>query len=175
MDLTPDDVRDVLHALDSSGLDELHMELADLTLTVRREGAVGWTAEQQVLRRPVVEGTGETGAAAGAAEPAGAAAQAAARAVVADGLVPVHPPLLGTFYRAPQPGAPPFVEVGDEVEQDTVVGIVETMKMMTPVHAGVRGAVVEFRIGNGEFADADAVLLVVDPVAVRTSPGEAAW
>lgn len=202
MDLTPEDIRDVLHALDSSGLDELHLELADLTLTVRREGAVGWTAEQQVLRRPVVEGTGETGgtevaggtevtagtevtggtevtagrgAAAGAAEPAGAAAQAAARAVVADGLVPVHPPLLGTFYRAPQPGAPPFVELGDEVEQDTVVGIVETMKMMTPVHAGVRGAVVEFRTGNGEFADADAVLLVVDPAAVRTSPGEAAW
>lgn len=184
MDLTPDDVRDVLHALDSSGLDELHLELADLTLTVRREGAVGWTAEQQVLRRPVAEGTGETGgtevtagrgATAGGAEPAVAAAQAAARAVVADGLVPVHPPLLGTFYRAPQPGAPPFVEVGDEVEQDTVVGIVETMKMMTPVHAGVRGAVVEFRIGNGEFADADAVLLVVDPAAVRTSPGEAAW
>ena len=53
MDLTPDDVRDVLHALDSSGLDELHLEMADLTLTVRREGASGWTAEQQVLRRPV--------------------------------------------------------------------------------------------------------------------------
>ena len=45
MELSPDDVRDVLKALDSSGLDELHLELADLTLTVRREGAAGWTAE----------------------------------------------------------------------------------------------------------------------------------
>jgi len=49
------------------------------------------------------------------------------------------------------------------VDEETVVGIVETMKMMTPVHAGVRGTVVEFRLGNGEFAEADAVLLVVEP------------
>ncbi|TQN43988.1 biotin carboxyl carrier protein [Blastococcus colisei] len=154
MELTPDDVRDVLRALDSSGLQELHLELADLTLTVRREGAAGWTAEQQVTRAPQVEQ---------AAAPAAAAEAPAPAAEVGEGLVAVHPPLLGTFYRAPQPGAPPFVDIGDEVGTETVVGIVETMKMMTPVHAGVRGTVVEFRLGNGEFADADAVLLVVEP------------
>jgi acetyl-CoA carboxylase biotin carboxyl carrier protein len=153
MELTPDDVRDVLRVLDTSGLDELHLETADLALTVRREGAAGWTAEQQVTRAPVVEQRAE-------AIVTGPAAPAAA---VGEGLVAVHPPLLGTFYRAPQPGSPPFVDVGDRVEEETVVGIVETMKMMTPVHAGVRGTVVEFRTGNGEFADADAVLLVVDP------------
>ena len=164
MELSPDDVRDVLKALDSSGLDELHLELADLTLTVRREGAAGWTAEQRVLRRPVVEG---------GAEPA-AAEPDAPRAAVARGLVAVHPPLLGTFYRAPKPGAPPFVDVGDKVQEETVVGVIETMKMMTPVHAGVRGTVVEFRAVNGEFADADAVLLVVDPASGMAGLGEAA-
>jgi acetyl-CoA carboxylase biotin carboxyl carrier protein len=163
VDLTPDDVRDVLHALDSSGLDELHLELADLTLTVRREGATGWTAEQQVLRRPVLE----RGAA-----PAVATEPERPRAAVPDGMVAVHPPLLGTFYRAPKPGAAAFVEVGDKVGEETVVGIVETMKMMTPVHAGVRGTVVEFRTGNGEFADADAVLLVVDPTSGMAGLGE---
>lgn len=156
MDLTPDDVRDVVRALDASGLDELHLELADLTLTVRREGAAGWTAEQQVHRRPEVE-RGEPVTAAATPEPA--------RADVPEGSVAVHPPLLGTFYRAPQPGAPPYVEVGDEVDAETVVGIVETMKMMTPVHADVRGTVAEFRTANGEFADTDAVLLVVEPAS----------
>jgi len=154
MELTPDDVRDVLRVLDSSGLAELQLELADLSLTVRREGATGWTAEQQVLRAPQVEQAGT---------PEQAARAPAAVTEVGEGLVAVHPPLLGTFFRAPQPGAPPFVDVGDEVDTETVVGIVETMKMMTPVHAGVRGTVVEFRLGNGEFAEADAVLLVVEP------------
>jgi acetyl-CoA carboxylase biotin carboxyl carrier protein len=154
MELTPDDVRDVLRVLDSSGLDELHLELADLSLTVRREGAAGWTAEQQVLREPMLDS---------ASAPVTATGAAPAQARVGEGLVAVRPPLLGTFYRAPQPGSPPFVEVGDRVEEETVVGIVETMKMMTPVHAGVRGTVVEFRTGNGEFAEADAVLLVVEP------------
>jgi acetyl-CoA carboxylase biotin carboxyl carrier protein len=155
--LSPDDVRDVLRVLDSSGLAELHLETAELTLTLRREGATGWTAEQQVLRPPVLEsqlsavGEGEE-----------AAAQPPAPEV-GEGLVAVRPPLLGTFYRAPQPGAPPFVDVGDTVDEETVVGIVETMKMMTPVHAGVRGTVVEFRTGNGEFAPDGAVLCVVRP------------
>ena len=155
MELTPDDVRDVLRVLDSSGLDELHLELADLTLTVRREGATGWTAEQQVRRDPVLDGH--------VVRAEEAAPETADRPALGEGLVAVHPPLLGTFYRAPQPGSPPFVDVGDPVDEETVVGIVETMKMMTPVHAGVRGTVVEFRTGNGEFAAADAVLLVVEP------------
>jgi acetyl-CoA carboxylase biotin carboxyl carrier protein len=154
VELTPDDVRDVLRVLDSSGLAELHLELAELTLTVRREGAAGWTAEQQVRRAPHVEQAATAEVAAEASSPA---------AEVGEGMVAVHPPLLGTFYRAPQPGAPPFVDVGDPVDEETVVGIVETMKMMTPVHAGVTGTVVEFRTGNGEFADEGAVLLVVDP------------
>jgi acetyl-CoA carboxylase biotin carboxyl carrier protein len=156
MELSREDVREVLRVLDSSGLDELHLELSGLTLTVRREGATGWTAEQQVLRQPVLEGREPTEAA--AAPEAGSG-----RSVVAAGLTAVHPPLPGTFYRASKPGAAPFVDVGDEVTEDTVVGIVETMKMMTPVHAGVRGTVVEFRVDNAEFADSDAVLLVVDP------------
>ncbi|WP_433781222.1 acetyl-CoA carboxylase biotin carboxyl carrier protein [Actinomycetospora sp. CA-101289] len=154
VDLTPDDVRDVVRALDAGGLDELHLELADLTLTVRREGAAGWTAEQRVTREPRVEG---------GAEPAVAAEPERPSTALPDGMVAVHPPLLGTFYRAPAPGAPPFVDVGDAVDEETVIGIVETMKMMTSVHAGVRGTVAEFRTGNGEFADTDAVLLVVEP------------
>jgi acetyl-CoA carboxylase biotin carboxyl carrier protein len=158
MELTPDDVRDVLRVLDASGLEELHLELADLSLTVRREGAAGWTAEQQVLRAPVVEPN---------SAPVAAASAAPVQADVGEGLVAVYPPLLGTFYRAPQPGSPPFVDVGDRVDEETVVGVIETMKMMTPVHAGVRGTVVEFRIGNAEFAGADAVLLVVEPSVGR--------
>ncbi len=74
-------------------------------------------------------------------------------------LVAVLAPLPGTFYRAPRPGAAPFVEVGSRVSADTVTGIVETMKLMNSVHAGVDGTVAEFCVQNAEFAAHGATLL----------------
>ena len=68
-------------------------------------------------------------------------------------------PLPGTFYRAPMPGAPPFVEVGSRVEPDTVVGIVETMKLMNSVCAGVRGTVAQILLANAQFAERDTALM----------------
>ena len=75
------------------------------------------------------------------------------------GLVGVRAPLPGTFYRAPRPGAAPFVEVGSRVGADTVIGIVETMKLMNSVPAGVAGVVAEFCVANAEFAAQGATLL----------------
>ncbi len=74
-------------------------------------------------------------------------------------LVAVRAPLPGTFYRAPRPGAAPFVEVGSRVGADTVIGIVETMKLMNSVPAGVAGVVAEFCVANAEFAAQGAALL----------------
>ena len=74
-------------------------------------------------------------------------------------------PLPGTFYRAPRPGAAPFVEVGDEVGEDTVVAIVETMKLMNSVHAGTRGRVAEICLDNAEPAAQGATLMLIEPPA----------
>ena len=74
-------------------------------------------------------------------------------------LVAVRAPLPGTFYRAPRPGAAPFVEVGSRVGADTVVGIVETMKLFNSVTADAAGTVAEICLGNAEFADRGATLL----------------
>ena len=74
-------------------------------------------------------------------------------------LVAVRAPLPGTFYRAPRPGAAPFVEVGSRVGADTVVGIVETMKLFNSVTAGAAGTVAEICLGNAQFADRGATLL----------------
>ena len=71
----------------------------------------------------------------------------------------VRAPLPGTFYRAPRPGAEPFVEVGSRVGADTVVAIVETMKLMNSVHAGADGTVAEICLANGEFAEHGATLM----------------
>ena len=90
----------------------------------------------------------------------GGAAGAEGGAEDKDGeLVVVRAPLPGTFYRAPRPGAAPFVEVGSQVGADTVIGIVETMKLMNSVPAGVAGVVAEFCVANAELAVQGAVLL----------------
>jgi acetyl-CoA carboxylase biotin carboxyl carrier protein len=97
-----------------------------------------------------------------ASQPAGAAVRGTgAGAGPQRNLSEVRAPLLGTFYRAPQPGAPPYVEIGSQVAADTVVAIIETMKLMNPVYAGTAGTVSEICVDDGQFAEQDAVLMRV--------------
>ena len=104
-----------------------------------------------------VSGVEEAGGDVSRAEEAGGEVSGAEEA--GGELVAVLAPLPGTFYRAPRPGAAPFVEVGSRVSADTVIGIVETMKLMNSVHAGVDGTVAEFCVQNAEFAAHGATLL----------------
>ena len=97
-----------------------------------------------------------------ASQPAGAAARGTGtEAGPGWDVREVRAPLLGTFYRAPQPGAPPYVEIGSQVAADTVVAIIETMKLMNPVYAGTAGTVSEICLDDGQFAEQDAVLMRV--------------
>jgi acetyl-CoA carboxylase biotin carboxyl carrier protein len=74
-------------------------------------------------------------------------------------------PMLGTFYRAESPGEAPFVEVGSRVGADTTVGIIEVMKMMNSVPAGVAGTIVEVCLENAEVVESGAPLFRVQPDA----------
>jgi acetyl-CoA carboxylase biotin carboxyl carrier protein len=80
-------------------------------------------------------------------------------------LLQVPSPLLGIFHRAPKPGASPFVEVGSRVEEQTVIGIIEVMKLMNSVQAGVKGEVVEILIENGAAVEYGQILMHVRPEA----------
>jgi len=79
----------------------------------------------------------------------------------AGNIVDVPAPLLGVFYRAPKPGAPPFVEVGQRVEPDTVIAIIEVMKLMNSVRAGVSGEVVEVVAQNAAMVEHGEALIRV--------------
>ena len=147
MSLQPEDVRDVLARWFPSTWTRC-MRAARFSLTVRR-GPGGWVASQQVLPRAAAEvpagGSPDEGRPPAESEATGQPAVRPAPTPAGPGelLHEVRAPLVGTFYRAPQPGAEPFVQVGSRVEETTVVGIVETMKLMNPVLAGVAGTVVE--------------------------------
>ncbi|MFB4262800.1 acetyl-CoA carboxylase biotin carboxyl carrier protein [Nonomuraea sp. GTA35] len=75
----------------------------------------------------------------------------------------VRAELVGTFYRQPEPGAKPFVEVGDLVEPDQQVAIVEAMKLMNPVVADVGGRVTQILAGDAEGVEYDQPLIVIEP------------
>jgi len=73
--------------------------------------------------------------------------------------------MVGTFYRAPEPGAPPFVEVGQQVEPDTVVCIIEVMKLMNSIPAGTRGTVLHILVAEAAPVEAGQALIVLQPAA----------
>lgn len=148
--LTPEDVNEITAILDGSRFDRLDLKTSRLRLRVERSGS-GWTQAWSM--------EDDTGSVA----PAAPVAAAAVAADIPAGQAAVPAPLPGTFYRAPQPGAPPFVEVGAKVGPDTVVGIVETMKLMNPVHAGQAGIITAICIDNATMVDGGAVLMLIQP------------
>jgi acetyl-CoA carboxylase biotin carboxyl carrier protein len=75
--------------------------------------------------------------------------------------VDVTAPLLGNFYRSPRPGDAPFVEVGDTVTEDSAIGIIEVMKLMNSVRAGVAGTVVAILAEDGKAVEAGQPLIRV--------------
>jgi acetyl-CoA carboxylase biotin carboxyl carrier protein len=150
--LTPDDVAEIVAILDGSGYDRLEIRTSRFALRVAREGGA-WSQEW----------SWDDGAAGPSESASAGEAPAAAAPMIAEGLHAIRAPLPGTFYRAPQPGAPPFVEVGDAVDEETVVAIIETMKLMNPVHAGVRGTVEAILVENAAHVGADAAIVAVRP------------
>ena len=134
-DLTPDDVKEILRLVDESQFDEFELETPRITIRFRRG------------EKPVAE----------------IAAAPAPHAQAAAGLVDVCAPMVGTFYRAPGPGEAPFVEVGGAVEESTQVCILEVMKLMSAVVAGVRGVVAEVCCPNGAAVAYGDVLFRIRP------------
>jgi acetyl-CoA carboxylase biotin carboxyl carrier protein len=162
VDLTNEDVAEILALLDSLPYDELDLRTPRFRLTLRRTPG-GWTEESQTLTEPTAVTSAPNGSAASpvaAPEPTTEQPHAPASR---PGLVAIAAPLPGTFYRAPRPGAAPFVEVGDEVLEDTVVAIVETMKLMNSVHAGTRGRVAEICLQNAEPVGQNTTLMWIEP------------
>ena len=131
MALTEADVREILRLIDESELDELRIETDDFKLHVVRGEAAAEVAP-------------EASPAATAARPSGGPSST------------IDAPMPGTFYRSEGPGREPFVDIGARVEPDTVVCIIEIMKMMNSVPAGVSGTIVEIcaddaqLVGDGE-------------------------
>jgi acetyl-CoA carboxylase biotin carboxyl carrier protein len=158
MGLTDDDVREILRIIDESELDELRIDMPDFRLHVRRGGAPPPAVERI---EPATPRRSDPAPAA----PVPPAAPTPEPAASPNGAATVDAPMLGTFYRASAPGEQPFVDVGSKVDADTVVCLIEVMKMMNSVKAGVAGTVVEVCASNAELVEYGEPLFRVDPDA----------
>jgi acetyl-CoA carboxylase biotin carboxyl carrier protein len=171
MGLTDDDVREILRIIDESELDELRIETPDFRLHVRRGGAplpppaAASGAPAPATAPAAPDGATAPGGRDPGAEAAPPSAPASGDGAGSDGVATIEAPMLGTFYRASAPGEEPFVDVGSDVEPDTVVCLIEVMKMMNSVKAGVAGTVVEVCARNAELVEYGEPLFRVDPAA----------
>jgi acetyl-CoA carboxylase biotin carboxyl carrier protein len=174
MALSDEDVREILRIIDESRLSELHLTTEGFVLHVLRGGASGDTTASGAAGGPggvMATAPSAAGGSGRAAEEASVATRAAdLDSMDGDGTVTIEAPMLGTFYRAESPGEAPFVEVGSRVEADTTVGIIEVMKMMNSVAAGVAGTIVEVCLENAEVVESGAPLFRVQPDADGETP-----
>jgi acetyl-CoA carboxylase biotin carboxyl carrier protein len=169
MELSEDDVLQILKLIDESTFDYFQLEVGELKITVSKGEPIPMSGSSPAPQQTAPANVAHTAApqAAPAAKPAPQpqASQPAkpAKAAIPEGMMPVTAPLLGTFYVSPEPGAPPFVNVGGAVTEDTTVGLIEVMKVFNSVRAGVKGTITEVVAQNGQFVEHGETLFLVKP------------
>ena len=148
MTLTAKDVAEIMRILEESSFEELSLELDGVKLRLQRGSAV-----RQALDPPPTPA------------PSTNPFEPIPQPPPQSGLLEIPSPLVGIFYLAPRPGEPPFVELGSKVAEETVIGIIEVMKLMNTVRSGVKGEVVEILVKNGAAVEYGEILMRVRPKA----------
>lgn len=175
MALSFSEIADIVKLIDSSSCEELVIELPDLKLVIRRHGASGNPshAAQEApdaqdappSRHRAARGDEALRGSDASTQPGsvGADKRSAEAVPQGDGLVEVKAPMVGTFYRAPAPDQPPFVEVGSIVKEGDPVCLIEVMKLFTTIFAPCAGKVEEVGAENGTMVEYGQVLFVLEP------------
>lgn len=157
MSLSYDEIAEILRIIDNSSCDEFIVETGDIKLVVRRNGATGAAELVNNDAKPEAAATGAPQTAVRKARAAPAKASSIA------GQIEVVAPMVGTFYRAPSPDAPAFVEVDSVVRLGQPLCIIEVMKLFTTINSDVTGRVVQIGAENGELVEYGRTLFVIEP------------
>ena|SRR5262245_5981691 len=157
MELTDDDVLEILKLFEQSKFDFLQLEQGGRKITVSKGGyASAGAATAPVPAQPAAQPS----VAAPAAPPA---ATPAAKAAIPAGLVPITAPMVGKFYSAASPSDPPYVEVGSKVAAGTAVGLIEVMKVFASIKTEIAGTIEKILVSNGEFVEFGQPLFLLRP------------
>ena len=175
MKLTEDDVFQILKLLKESQFDELNLEMGDLKLHVRKSGrpgstggacgTIGFTQMEVSSKQEVPQiRVRETPSIGPEVRERGAMKVPEEVAPIPEeGLLKIPSPMLGTFYRRPAPGSPPYVEEGTFVKEGDTVCLLEVMKVFNSVKAGVKGYIVKICAESGDLVEYGQTLFLVKP------------
>ena len=164
------EIKSIIDLMTKAGLSEFEVEKGDFKLRVKRGPNGEFSTSAAPSGSTVVHHHAPVGgfhapiaAVAQSAPVAAVAATAPVAAGDASGLSQIVSPMVGTFYTAPSPESPPFITVGQEVQEDTVVCIIEAMKVMNEIKAETRGVIVEILAQNGKPVEFNKPLFAVRP------------
>ena len=164
MQLDHSQLRELIALLGDSDIQELKLEGDDFRLELRRNlPASQPQVVMQAAPAAMAPAAPAAAAAPSAAPPAAPSAAPPAAPAVRGDLVEITAPMVATFYRAPSPGDPPFVELGARINVGQTVCILEAMKLMNELESEVSGEVVEILVENGTPVEFGQVLMRVKP------------
>jgi len=154
MSLSHKDVQEILRLLEETDYRELTLETEHFTLKLQQDEE-GWTQQMNTVASDKSAVTSTVASIDGNVTIETAATE--------EGLLDIRAPMVGTFYNAPKPGADPFVEIGSNVNEDSVIAIIEVMKLMNSIPAGLNGEIVEILVTDAQFVEKGQLLMRVRP------------
>ena len=164
MKLSYEEVRQILSIIEASSFDSIEIRIGDMTLAASKSGPLRAALPSQSVPPAQAPVTATSALSAPPAAPA-LVPSASEERVGEEGLVEIIAPIVGTFYLAPEPGAKPFVQEGDRINEETTVGIIEVMKVFTNIKAETEGVVVRCLVDDGTFVEFGQPILLVRPEA----------
>lgn len=146
------EIKEMINLMNDNGLVELEIEKDDMRIRLKKtgSGAEGYSGPVVIEREKIPQGPAKE-AQEPVEKPAGKT-------------VEIKAPMVGTFYRAPSPEAPPYVEVGQVVETGQVICIIEAMKLMNEIKSEIKGKILEILVDNAEPVEFGQPMFLIEPI-----------
>ncbi|GAE31875.1 acetyl-CoA carboxylase biotin carboxyl carrier protein [Alkalihalobacillus hemicellulosilyticus] len=161
--LTVNELKDLIKALDDSNIDELKFEQEGSKLVLKKQRELQVVEQAPVAVQQTQAPVAQSAPTQATSTPQSSQGEEAPAPATNANLHTITSPMVGTFYSAPSPDSDPYVQIGDQVQANSVVCIVEAMKLMNEIEAEVSGKVVEILAENGELVEYGQPLFVVEP------------
>lgn len=146
------EIKEMVALMNENGLAELEIEKDGMRIKLRKTGsaAEGFSAPIVIEKERLSEAQGSV--------PATNIERAAAK------VAEIKAPMVGTFYRAPAPEAPPYIEIGQVIEPGQVICIIEAMKLMNEIKSEIKGKVLEILVDNAEPVEFGQPMFIIEPL-----------